>query len=186
MWNYYSKDGHYQGYALGLSGLMFLENKSNLWNQNGVRCLIGNVIYDKDKKIEIVKYWLKNLYNFSKEDDEDFTMNKSTLKLLLFKWQLFFKSNYFAHENERRAVIFTPNNIPSKVELKPLHIEYRTKGAYIIPYVTVAYYNCKNYLHKVVIGPLSEKAVSQSATASLLKQRGYQAEIVNSNIPIRF
>lgn len=188
MWNYYSKNGHYQGYSLGLSNFIFLENErnSNIWNGNGVQCSIGNVIYENDKKINDIKYWIKNLYKYKNEDDSKLTKIQGAINNLLLKWHLFFKSECFAHENEMRAVIYIPNGFPLiETKTKPIPIEYRTKGAYIIPFITVSF-SCKEYLSELVIGPLSEKEISQSTIKSLIEQRDYKVKIKNSEIPIRF
>lgn len=181
MWNYYVKNGQYQGYCLGFDRELISESGSN----KGYILQLRQVIYEDNIKTKIIKDLIKKLYEH-REHDNALRQIESLLSIKLTQWQLVFKAECFKHEQEVRAVLTVPIKVPSEAEeVKEFTIEYRSNNGYVIPYTTHSFN--KSYLENVTIGPLMEQEISKNTVCSLLDQRGYKdVRINNSEIPIRF
>lgn len=186
MWNYYVKNGMYQGVCIGFDTNLFDEYHDSRQPEKFGDIDLRKVIYsDSEKKDIFIKILLALFESFDETQDESVGNIEVILSSLLLELQYISKSECFAHEKEIRAIMKIP--ISKKVN-KCYRIQYDSKGSYIIPFTLVSIDEKRN-LREITIGPLAEKELSKSIIFELLESRGYDMDeknIQNSKIPIRF
>ncbi|SHH52245.1 Protein of unknown function [Sporobacter termitidis DSM 10068] len=183
MWNYYSKKGVSQGYNVGFDfGLTERENVTLL--NESVHMEMVSVIYDDNEKLCDIKRIIDTVYKRSASDpgyQNCQLLIKDELKKRMFR----FKSQFFAHEQEIRLVLYVPVEIPEDFrETDRLRIKYTSQNGYLVPYVDLVYK--KELLHRITVGPLLEKEISIRTLQTIKTNYNYNYEIVTSNVPIRF
>ena len=183
MWNYYSKKGVNQGYNVGFDcglterGNIILENES-------ISMEMVSVIYNDSEKIGDIKYIIEAVYKMS-GSDPDYGACRVLITDELKKRMFRFKSQYFAHEQEIRLVLYVPVAFPEDCsESERLRIKYTSQNGYLIPYVDILYK--KELLNRITVGPLLEKEISIRTLETIKVQYNYNYEIVTSSVPIRF
>lgn len=202
MWQYYSKNGDYEGYNIGF-------NISDLLNINPIFIRDGNVIYSEDEQKSLIKHAiLTNFKYYSDNWEENSVFFKDKASYLnycvsqlysdLAKLSCFFKRSCFEGEKEVRVVIDTPidrkyrNEIWISLEAGKtfLPINYRIHHAMMVPYIEVKI-NPKS-IKNITIGPITSSKdeglcknyeVIQEFVRDNLCQN---VEIDRSSIPIRF
>ncbi len=183
MWNYYAKKGVNQGYNVGFdSGLTELKNIT-LENKS-IHMEMVSVIYNEEEKVGDILTIIDAVHRLSDGDpgfDNCLRLIKDELKKRMFR----FKSQFFAHEQEVRLVLYVPVELPEDVtNEKRLKIKYTSQSGYLIPYVDLVYK--KDLLDRITVGPLLEKEISIRTLETLKTNYNYNFEIVTSNVPIRF
>lgn len=176
MWNYYLKNGSYQGYNLG-----FNFNSTIIYDKSteiGFEYHILPIIYMKETKIQIIRNIIEKFYNAS-VNSKDFSVCIDLIKDLLQNRILQFKSEHFAHENEVRIILCVP------IDNSKIKREYGIKNGNLVPYVYLDFE--KSDLYTVTIGPLTEKEISTRTLESLKKDyEGYDFIVEKSSVPIRY
>lgn len=184
MWNYYVKNGTYQGYNIGLSPANFLKSIKDA--SKDFEILYGDVIYKTDTQQEEIKKVAEALEtHFSKEDD--FMRAAVALYLYIQRYSSFFKSDKFSHEKEYRFVISIDDDklMNAVKESTNISYDYRTSNGLIIPYINVRFSD--DTVKKITISPIIEKEITIKSIIELCENHSYKSVIVeSSNIPIRY
>lgn len=175
MWNYYSKNGRYEGYNIGFN---FKRLKEELGNPNWY-C----VIYDKNDQKEILKNDIREAYtNYSKHGNEIDILKIRYTQVFLGR-SLQFKNPAYKHEKEIRLIYWRPED-DNGLAQKALNMNFRQTQDIIVPYVKMKKVNTA--INSVMIGPLVKQDVAEKTINCLLKYKGISANIEKSNIPIRY
>jgi hypothetical protein len=183
MWNYYSKKGVNQGYNVGFdSGLT--ERENIILENESINMEMVSVIYNDDEKINDIKRIIEAVYK--KYGSEPDCVNCRLLISDELKKRMFrFKSQFFAHEQEIRLVLYVPVEFPEDFsETERLRIKYTSQNGYLIPYVDILYE--KELLSRITVGPLLEKDISIRTLETIKTNYSYGYEIITSSVPIRF
>ena len=183
MWNYYSKKGISQGYNVGFdAGLT--ERENILLQSDAISMEMVSVIYNDDEKIGDIKRIIEAVYKMSCGETDGSGCRQlitDELKKRMFR----FKSQFFAHEQEIRLVLYVPVEFPEACpETDRLRIKYTSQNGYLIPYVDILYK--KELLSRITVGPLLEKEISIRTLETIKTNYCYGYEIVTSSVPIRF
>lgn len=184
MWNYYVKNGKYEGYCVGFS--FFDTQHQGVQNYFGKGYALNTfkVIYHDSEKKDILKKEILDIYSFYNEDNAGERI-KSYLSNCLNKLQFVFKNNCFQHENEIRMILTLPTDWDSRKNSSISSIKYRSFNGYSIPYVEVEFLN--KTLKSVMSGPLLNNQSAEKSIFNLLDHYGYNnVEILSSTLPIRY
>ena len=190
MWNYYVKGNAYQGYNIGFKTEMFENTQRNrnvgFFEKNGFFYLnMGKVIYDNKEKQNILKQRIRLFANRFQQ-----TLNKKDLEnnilSMLNTLRIIFKNEAFKHEQEIRAILYRPVEIPQNLSYKLPKLQYRTQAGIIVPYVIVQFYRHRDYLRSITIGPMKSDIAAIHSLNTLLDDRRHHAEIKTSEIPVRY
>lgn len=154
MWNYYTKDGKYEGYNIGFS--FFETQRIGVQNPFETNCHFNlcNVIYEDDEKERIIQDELISCFSIIDDFDSQIQSIQYHIMGFLKTVGLIFKSSCFKHEEEVRAIFTVPKS-NQKFEVK-----YREKNGYIIPYIALAFQ--KDNVREITIGPLLNDDIAQS------------------------
>lgn len=174
MWNYYTKNGEHQGYALGFKSLRVLSRKKD--STVAVNLLCYRVDYYEEKLENYVRAYISSIRN--NPDMDIMNHGFDLIKRYLILGSIMHKSSCFKHENEIRMVLLAGEE--DKQELK-----FKTKNGILIPYLELFF--DKSSLKKITIGPLIEKDLASNNLVEFLQHKGYQdIEIQHSKVPIRY
>jgi len=191
MWNYYVKNGKYEGYNIGftLKGILDCLNDSNIINYTQ-----GSVIYSRNEQESM----LEKIINIADNDFKNEKIQRSNNwdeyeRLSFIKNSLsqmkafipFFKDNHFQNEQEYRFVLKI-NNLDEKCK-NFITKSHFLKNGLIIPCCDVTI-NKENTIKTITISPIMEKMIAEIGVRSLLDQYNYKGniEITQSTIPIRY
>lgn len=191
MWNYYVKDGTYQGYNIGFS-VPILQDGVRTGQEKGYIFQIYNVIYEEERKKEILKELLLDLYKFYTlaESDQDKKRIKDAIISSVNRYRFAFKKECFQHEQEIRIVLVTAmEEIEGAIEQKKFPIYYRNVGEYMIPYIF--YDELDVYAITEVNGGPMENEELKKSKKEIMEERfrnaGYESvKIGYSEIPVRY
>ena len=178
MWNYYLKNGKYEGYNVGIHHNVF--NDEEVKEKYDIKIL--KIIYEVKEQKKIIK---ERIIELVSELKDNYKVLNIVIRLLLETYKLQFKKSCFAHEEEVRAILSVPKN---RADKEYIDVKYISSRGYIVPYVLINDLN-KERLASITIGPLSEKEISESVVRDFLLRNNYdlkEIEIFNSEIPIRF
>ena len=192
MWNYYVKNGSYQGYNIGLSTLEIVKNIKNSIVDS---ILFGRVIYDSRSKTALLSSLLikydQKLYEASLEclTNEDFEEALLEIQAELFDdlslCRLFFKDIAFDGEKEFRIVIILPQNDHSNIE-DGIKRGFTSNHGIITPYIDVKIPQVS--IKRITLSPMLERELAVEGLRRLLYYFNYdpKIDIVNSTIPLRY
>ena len=175
MWNYYVKNGGYQGYNLGL---LSPYSHCDIADEELLRKVKSyEVIYtDEDlyQKMLGVAEELMRIGVHGTSFDEKIRELDYTIAL----GKLMHKAACFSHEEEVRLVLFAD-------EQDKKQIKYRTKNGVLIPYLEVRFFPMT--LKEITMGPLMERELAEKNLRQYLNQKGYKNVAINSSsMPIRY
>lgn len=106
---------------------------------------------------------------------------ESIIKQYLEEYQFMFKNAGYSQEQEVRAVLRIANEPESDTGIKT---QYRTAHGLIIPYVSLKLDTSK--ISVICLGPRNCNETNIAVTKEYLKSIRLNAEVVPSNIPVRF
>ncbi|WP_366923894.1 DUF2971 domain-containing protein [Metallumcola ferriviriculae] len=185
MWNYYLKNGQYEGWNLGFSSLKLKEAfHYHPYKRNFLSELIV-VEYDDHEKDDILKDFVQALYRYRHKDDTQLSKTKLAISCELFKWRCAFKSKNFSHEKEVRLAIHLPLN-EDKTALSPFaktELRYGSNAG-IPKYIFVPLFD-KMAICEITVSPLFN-GKKQKRLLMQLTNKGYDVKVNHSKIPIRF
>lgn len=178
MWSYYVKGEKYEGFNIGVSSLRALLPSK----ENGYDITLHNVIYEDDKKRELLKKGIDELYNTLYKKVSESAITFLVIEILN-TFRLVFKKETFSHEEEVRAILWIPDE--PQVYWRKFEVKFRSKGALIIPYVEHEYE--KNNIETIMIGPVLDKGSAQEGVKALIDSCGLSdVDIEHSNAPLRY
>lgn len=191
MWNYYVKNGKYQGYNIGLSIASIIEyvkkigsSDSEMWHGPVLysSCeqekVIFNLIQKTDNRLREIKnevsyndYW----YGCLQEAQEEII---ETIEL----YRLFFKDSAFKDEKEYRFVLKLPVNMKGTSTITS---GYQVKGSILSPYFDLKFDD--EILECITVSPMVESDLAKKGIELFLNRNNYKSIDFNwSNIPIRY
>lgn len=187
MWNYYCKNGKYEGFNIGVSNYQYAElvNRENLSNKT--RFEIVQVIYDRQKQKSMISNFVKDI--LEKCESQDLPNACIWIESMLRKWSNIFKEKYFEHEKEVRVVIDVPYEIKNRRREYAQKIEYRYANGFLIPYIELNI--SKKDLLCIKFGPMNcedEKKQEQVKVLEdfLVSRRCWRVGADYSHINIRY
>lgn len=196
MWNYYVKNGSYQGYNIGIRIASFLEYIGRMLPEDDSTSLYyGKVLYNVKRQEEEIEHLLITM-----EENMDVlqtaNMNLMTwyLKHYIELYGVFYKHPKFEGENEYRFVIeaeeqngymlpFASKDVSDRNAT--IRKEFCVKNGIIAPYLTVPFGN--DTISRVYISPMTEFDIAKRSIKELIYQKNYRMFAVHqSKIPIRY
>lgn len=203
MWNYYIKDGNYQGYNIGFTVNRILNCFDSIIDSK-VFINYGEVIYDENEQIKILKKMLidadreleRQIENIEEKEagyevyqEELQIAIQNTIGEIVYyieKYRLFFKDSAFKNESEFRFVMKLPTDFnPEKNET--LQVNYNLKHGIFVPYCDLKIDKSKT-INSIMLSPMLEDELAKSGLERFLKHHGYnnKIQINQSKIPIRY
>lgn len=184
MWNYYVKNGNYQGYNIGFTVNRLLECFENI-KYEGIKIYYGQVTYLFDEQVEILKkLLLEASQNVSKKDIEE--ISSESLEQLE-TYRLFFKDRAFKNEREFRFVLSIPTDIV--LEQHPaIRTGHQIRNGIMTPCCDIKI-DKKNTINGIQISPIMEQGLARQGLIDFLNKNQYEIQkekITQSDIPIRY
>lgn len=181
MWRMYSKADHYEGFCVEFSETAFAKK---IYNSEGFSLELVKVIYDENKKMELIESVLSpimRLYDSATEKDKESLL--SVIKMMIKTFQFVFKNESFSYEEETRAILHIPKSEKS-FEGKISERRYRQSNGLIVPYVV--FYVSKGSVYNITIAPTIKEEIAINNLKDYLCSKGLNhVRIIPSNIPIR-
>lgn len=180
MWNYYSKNDKYQGYSIGIEGQSAIGSLNPFLSGANVKWY--EVVYDEQEQKSLIKKFLSELLEYYTPARK--LSIQETIASQLNEWGMIFKNPCFEHEKEVRMVLY----LPKDKEHEHYTIEYRQKDMFMIPFTR--FHLPKDCVTSVRISPLYCTDGEKEQQVKILKERlnkeGYIAQVMTSQIPIRY
>jgi hypothetical protein len=197
MWNYYVKDGNYQGYNLKFRVGDLLDCFKPISNRR-IDIFYGRVIYEENDQINILQEVINridtNIYETLRnpaidEINYDVVKQRFMGELLeyLEDFRLFFKARSFSAEREYRFVIRLPLDFED-ANSNLIETGYDLKNGLIVPYCGLKVNNRSNTFIGVTLSPMLESILAENGLRRFLRSYQYNndIEIKQSEIPIRY
>ena len=211
MWNYYVKNGKYQGYNIGININKFLKvfEKISVNNIKDFQVYYGNVLYKEKEQFKEISAYLKYVENLIDSHlnltGQQMSTNKNRSnyinigKMMIYQYiesrAAFYKHSKFADEREFRIVIeisedCVPKNAQEAIsffgpENGNMYEGFCAKNGLIVPFIQVEI--PKNAIKQVTVSPIMEFEIADKGIKELLLCNGIDdVEILHSEIPIRF
>lgn len=196
MWNYYVKNGLYQGYNLGINRNYINEWFSNYQN-NHVEFIDGKVIYNENLQVKMIYEELKKL--LTQYDEKEKTINDFQEQVILLdefqgelynyihQQKIFFKNPAFSSEEEHRFVLKVGNDFTSDDDLS-LNFRVGISGI-ITPFIEWKFkLDDKERLFKqITLAPMIESDLAEESFKRFLAATVQQnIKIKQSSINLRF
>ena len=165
MWNYYVKNGGYQGYNI----------KIRCPIQKDIRAF--RVEYSDENLKEVMTRCAERI-NERRETEKQYRSLLNMLRHYLGFCRLIHKSEYFEHEEEVRLILTAEDAEKRKCK-------FREKNGVLMPYIERDF--DKEILQKITVGPLIEREVAKENLELYLENNEYEnVEIDYSKAPIRY
>ena len=165
MWNYYVKNGGYQGYNIKICCPI----------QKDIRAF--RVEYSDEHLKEVMMRYAETINKIGKTGKQYSALLRMLRHYLGF-CRLIHKSEYFKHEDEIRLIL-TAEDAEKK------QCKFREKNGILMPYIERDF--DKEILRKITVGPLIEREVAKENLELYLENNGYKdVEIDYSKAPIRY
>ncbi len=185
LWNNYSKGQTYTGYNIGFCK----KDLINDMERQGFQSVYGNIIYDKNIQITILKLIFDKWNRQYKKllDCKQTEKNKEKMQDTLFELidilsiiSLFFKNPYFRDEKEYRIIFINHFSTNTYKQTKIFE-----KNGLFIPYIEYRF--MKRTVSSINIGPTLDENIFYTSTCRLLANFGYEKKTINrSKIPLRY
>ncbi|MBR5088476.1 MAG: DUF2971 domain-containing protein [Ruminiclostridium sp.] len=177
LWNYYLKNGKYEGYSLGFDFTTLKDDKN---------ISVAKVIYDDETKEKVIKNIITKQ---NARDDIDIKIKCAELMDDIQKMHLFMKRNCFRHEEEIRLVLnrFAVDDNPSD-KYRCGNIEYYNRNGILQPFCDVTF-NDTSIFKSCCFAPTMQKELAVIGLNSFLKSEKYdlsRISIFQSEIPVRY
>ena len=157
MWNYYIRNGNYQGYNIGINIKDFLKSFSSESDSKAdpIRIYCGNVIYDKSSQEKEIKALCDAIELFGEKtrglpDERKGSFPSNSELAMGYLWLyiqycgLFYKDKSFSDENEYRIVIqfdeyVAGESISTYFDSKSENIncDFFERNGILVPYLSV-------------------------------------------------
>ncbi len=175
MWNYYSKYGRCEGYNIGFS----VEKLKEIKNLEVIRC-----IYKEEEQVEVLKIRISEAYDNYSTYGNQIGFIKQQLAMALATLSMQFKYKAYEHEDEVRLIYWRPDK-SEIIDEKGEDLFYRQTNGIIIPYVK-KHIVLKDVVNRIKIGPLIKADAAEVTVRDMLKEKGIEPFISQSDIPIRY
>ena len=197
MWNYYVKNGSYQGYNIGIRIESFLEYVGKMLpNSDTTSIHYGKVLYNLKKQEEEVEALLETM-----ESSMDNSVGVQTsreiamwyLKRYIDLYGVFYKHPKFEGEKEYRFVIEAEEDgykLPfdlgeGRSFKKSITKDFCIKNGIVAPFLTVPFGD--DTISRVYISPMTEFDIAKRSIKELIYKNNYRVfAVYQSKIPIRY
>lgn len=195
MWNYYVKNGKYQGYNIGFGISHLLDCFLSISNPE-VDVFYGQVIYKEKDQIRLLKDLLfkadqdfeEKMRNAASEEDLHAGVQEIIEEVLSYieNYRLFFKDEAFSNEKEYRFILKLPLDY-KKAENDPINMGFDVRNGVFTPYCDLSI-NKQKTIDAINLSPMLESELAKQGLSRYLKQMGYNKKNVigQSSIPIRY
>lgn len=199
MWNYYVKNGSYQGYNIGFRVDAFLETIAKMFPENhNISIYYGKVLYTLKQQQEEIKNLLQTIEDAANDNSLLNYAKSNALELYLKRYidlyGVFYKHHKFAGEQEFRFVIEFDYEFSNRAILdfrdwidssKTITEDFCIKNGIITPFLNVPF--DKKTISRVYISPMTEFAIAKRSIKEIIYKKGYRVFPVHqSKIPIRY
>lgn len=192
MWNYYVKSNGCYGYNIKIS---VNDIVSRLNNVKG-KVFYGQVIYDKDKQMDILKCFIDDITD--KWEKEKMQLNnrqeiekcnqqyQEDIMQYIQNIRLFFKDSGFKHEKEYRVVILYDSLGNESGANHQINKGYSINNGVITPYIGVTFNELP--IEEICISPTVEKGIAKIGLENMLNfyNPWNKVKIAESKIKIRY
>ena len=185
LWNNNTKGQTYTGYNIGFCK----KDLINDMERQGFKSVYGNIIYNQDTQVTILKLifdkWnnqYKKLFGAKKTNTyaEKLQVILFVLIDILSIISLFFKNPYFRDEKEYRIIFISHFNSNTHKQTKIFE-----KNGLFIPYIEYRF--LKRTVSSINIGPTLDENIFYTSTCRMLANFGYEKKTINrSKIPLRY
>lgn len=180
MWNYYSKNSKYQGYNIGIDGKSAIDSLCQYLS--GVNIKWYEIIYKAEEQKNLVRKFLIDILKYYTPTRKPVIQDVITSQLT--EWSMIFKNQCFEHEKEIRMVLY----LPQDEHHQHYTIDYRQKDMFMIPFTR--FHLARDCVLSLGISPLyctdGEKEQQIKILKERLRKEDYLAEVIPSQIPIRY
>lgn len=199
MWNYYVKNGHYEGYNIGFDLYELLKTFDVPQANTSDAFLIyhGKVVYKKELQYRVIEKIVDEVEKISENSQIDMKLPYAavTLRNKLESEGLFIKHPEFSSEQEYRIVLhIAEKRIPHNEEEganffgtnnKSIIEDFCIKNGLVVPFLKVKLPSLS--ISKVTVSPITEFDLVSKGISELLEVHNFKnVEIQQSKIPIRF
>lgn len=199
MWNYYIRNGNYQGYNIGININEFLKSFDTgelTERTNPIKLYCGDVLYSQKKQedeIEILCKTIENIGTESADQPLSLQLGMAHLWAYIECYGLFFKDASFSDEKEYRIVIqfeepLAGSAISSYFKAKEsTSIEYTffERNGILVPCLNVPL--AKGAVKRITMAPILESQIASDSIKEFLCSNEYEnVEVKQSRIPIRY
>jgi hypothetical protein len=190
MWNYYVKNGNYQGYNLGVNvNVIKKKIKNILKNKNsGIKIFNGKVVYDHKEQAE--NLWNK-IDRVVEKGNSLIPYVNDEIRILLDREKFFFKNPAFKNEEEFRIILKIPTDF-KETENGKLALKYRPGTSGIItPYIEWKFAedneNISEIIKEITLAPMIEEEIAKEGFKRFLADEDIENIKINqSSIKLRF
>lgn len=194
MWNYYVKGNRYEGYSIGVNPERMLTFITPKIIHSGFHFNLLEVIYDTDTKLRILSKLITLTYEkycASPKGEDEKTLIKDFIKRLLATLRFVFKSNYFKHEQEVRAIFTLSKSRIEEAENQFVPtIKYRYSNGITIPFFEFSFDQLQSMVDSVTIGPVNLEPAQREAQCDILRERLSEhyphTKVYYSKAPVRY
>ena len=201
MWNYYVKNGLYQGYNLGIDTRKFVKtfDTDSSGTLDSFIVYYGNVLYDEKRQFLEIEHLAEQYNRTNTSDKKSFHAAVLNLRAYIELQGLFYKSPKFRDEKEYRVVIsIADERIPHNEQEAHKYFgennqkmteDFFVRGGLIVPSLSVVL--PKDAISRVYISPITEFEIAKASAKELLETNSYRngqksVSVYKSEIPIRF
>ena len=197
MWNYYIRNGNYQGYNIGIKPYDFLKNLSYTESEKHDPFLFyyGDVLYTREKQEGQIAALCRTIEDFQNTHQDRLTplqMGQLILWSYIQCFGLFFKDESFANEQEYRIVIqFHETDLEHtlsnylRTDTRNIGYSFFERNGILIPCLTVPL--PKNAVSQITMAPILESSIASASIKEFLDSNGYSGvDVKQSTIPIRY
>lgn len=184
MW---SEFGNKTGYNIGLNGRQITER---IKEKNDIE-YHGFVIYDVEQQKQIIRRIISTyipelldapfikILEAGAKDRECHIYQKACRKFFRMTslYAMFFKHEAFAQEKEYRFVFKRQNDTV---------VHFREKDGFLIPYIEVPLSEELLPVKRIMVAPQNHIDLAKNGMEYMMKNKGYQVEVVLSDIKLRY
>lgn len=197
MWNYYVKNGSYQGYNIGFATRELLRKIGEILPKNdAISVYYGKVIYSEKQQLAEIQKMVETIEAKLETASEKPYLRMFSdvfLKEYIDLYGAFYKHPKFAGEKEYRFVVKVDNwNNENKFDFKGwleseenIEEDFCIKKGLVAPYLKVPFY--KDAIKRVTLSPMIEVDIAKQGIEELIYQKKYQKfDVRESKIPLRY
>ena len=202
MWNYYVKNGSYQGYSVGIKVSSFLNELGTILPKSQfVSIYYGKVLYSPKEQEEEIKNLLQSIESFANQQlssqEKNLTPNflnfgEMYLKEYIDLYGVFYKHPKFSNEQEYRFVVefddsfkTDKNTLITGLKDTKISVDFCVKNGMLTPYLTIPF--AYNTISRIYISPMTEFEIAKQSIKELALKKGYRTfSVWQSKIPIRY
>ena len=195
MWSEYSD---FMGYCMEFE---YGKLKETFQEHCGNDCTLfdGKVIYDHDEQTELLEDTIERLLLSDGEDyktihgwddldsaeEEDVKLFVDHISVISLLYNMFFKKECFAQEQEYRMVFLCVHKIEHQVPENSIPVEYRIKDEVFIPFIRMKLGDI-SCLKSVCVGTKNTSDLAVKGLRHYFGSRNLEVSVKKSEIPLRY